>query len=69
MYNQAGADANIPNGGQRTASELVRLEIADLEDYVDELRLQLGHGGSEVGVSRPRFRDLKGVRVALRRCV
>lgn len=28
---------SITNGGQRTASELVRLEISELKDYEDEL--------------------------------
>ena len=28
---------SITNGGQRTASELVRLEISELKDYANEL--------------------------------
>lgn len=34
---QAGADVTVTNGGQRTASELVRVEIQELKDYSDEL--------------------------------
>eukprot|EP00752_Nemacystus_decipiens_P006633 g5963.t1 len=39
---EAGADMSITNGGQRTASELVRLEISELKDYGDELAAELG---------------------------
>ncbi|CAM9398169.1 unnamed protein product [Pylaiella littoralis] len=39
---QAGADVSITNGGERTASELVRLEISELKDYADELMAEVG---------------------------
>lgn len=38
---QAGADVSITNGGQRTASELVRLEISELKNYADELTAEV----------------------------
>lgn len=38
---QAGADATVVNGGQRTASELVRVEISELEAYEDELSVEI----------------------------
>eukprot|EP00903_Cladosiphon_okamuranus_P009465 g9021.t2 len=38
---EAGADVSITNGGQRTASELVRVEISELKDYADELAAEV----------------------------
>ncbi|CAM9638622.1 unnamed protein product, partial [Discosporangium mesarthrocarpum] len=35
---EAGADTSLRNGGQHTASELVRLETTRLEDYIEDLR-------------------------------
>ena len=55
---QAGADVWITNGGQRTASELVRLEISEVEAYVDELTAMIRQEVClPLPVSRfPRFR-------------
>lgn len=33
---------SITNGGERTASELVRVEISELKDYADELTAEVG---------------------------
>lgn len=33
---------SVTNGGEHTASELVRLEISELKDYADELTAEVG---------------------------
>lgn len=40
---------SITNGGERTASELVRVEISELKNYADELTAEVGQ---EVGILR-----------------
>ncbi|CAM9851988.1 unnamed protein product, partial [Ectocarpus sp. 4 AP-2014] len=56
---EAGADISITNGGQRTASELVRVEISELKAYTDELTADMAQEEGEGGGTYKGSVDMK----------